>query len=147
NPELAEKHIEQEERRSAFYSNVACSLIESNHNDKKHIQTFNTLNNGAIPSLPNDAVIEVNCVITKHGPNPVSVGELLNAVKGYIYQMKAFEELVIQAAVSGDYHDAYLSFTMTPIIGDDMAAKVMLDELLEAHNAYLLQFYSKQVEE
>src|SRR5699024_1589918 len=116
NPELGEKPKELEERGGAFYSNVACSLMDSIHNDKKDIQTVNTLNNGAIPSLPNDAVIEVNCVITKHGPKPVSVGELPNAVKGYIYQMKAFEELVIQAAVSGDYHDAYLSFTMNQFI-------------------------------
>src|SRR5699024_9663627 len=144
NPELGEKPKELEERGGAFYSNVACSLMDSIHNDKKDIQTVNTLNNGAIPSLPNDAVIEVNCVITKHGPKPVSVGELPNAVKGYIYQMKAFEELVIQAAVSGDYHDAYLSFTMNPLIGDEKAAKVMLDELLEAHKAYLPQFYSKE---
>src|SRR5699024_3256811 len=70
--ELAQKPEEVEERGGDFYSNVACSLKDSIHNDKKDIQTVNTLNNGAIPSLPNDAVIEVNCVITKHGPKPVS---------------------------------------------------------------------------
>lgn len=142
NPDLQEKPKELEERGGAFYSNVACSLMDAIYNDRKDIQTVNTLNRGAIPSLPNDAVIEVNAVITKHGPEPIAVGELPGSVKGHIYQMKAFEELVIQAAISGNYNDAYLAFTMNPLIGDEKASKIMLDELLEAHKAYLPQFIS-----
>lgn len=143
NPELRDKPNELEKRGGAFYSDVACSLMDSIYNNKEDIQTVNTLNKGAIPDLPDDAVIEVNCVITKHGPKPLVSGPLPHTVKGIIYQMKAFEELVIHASISGNYDDAYLAFVMNPLIMDEKLSKVVLDEMLEAHKTYLPQFDSR----
>lgn len=140
-PELREKPKELEERGGAFYSNVACSLMDSIYNNRGDIQTVNTFNKGALPSLPYDAVIEVNCVITKNGPEPIASGDIPKQVKGSILQLKAFEELVIDAAMSGNYEEAYLSFVMNPLIANEQDAKVLLDELLEAHQAHLPQFY------
>lgn len=140
NPELNIKPKELEERGGAFYSDVACSLMDSIYNNKEDIQTVNTLNNGAISDLPDDAVIEANCVITNHGPEPVALGKLPSSIKGITLEMKAFEELVIEAAISGDYNDAYMAMVMNPLIKDEKLSKMMLDELLEAHKAYLPQF-------
>lgn len=142
NPELEDKPKELEERGGAFYSDVACSLMDSIYNNKKDIQTVNTTNNGAIPDLPSDAVIEVNSVITNHGPMPIAVGPVPAAVKGLMYQMKAFEELVIRASLTGNYNDAYTALVMNPLIADEKRSKLMLDELLEAHKAFLPQFNS-----
>jgi len=134
------KPKELEERGGAFYSDVACSLMDSIYNNKQDIQTVNTFNKGAIPDLPYDSVIEVNSVITNHGPEPIAVGPLPTSVKGYIYQMKAFEELVIKASLSGDYYDAYTAFVMNPLVGDDKQSKVLLDEMLEANKKHLALF-------
>lgn len=142
NPELEDKPKELEERGGAFYSDVACSLMDSIYNNKKDIQTVNTTNNGAIPDLPSDAVIEVNSVITNHGPMPIAVGPVPATVKGLMYQMKAFEELVIRASLTGNYNDAYTALVMNPLIADEKRSKLMLDELLEAHKAFLPQFNS-----
>lgn len=143
NPYLDEKPSELEKRGGAYYSDVACSLMDSIYNNKGDIQTVNTVNQGAIPDLPEDAVVEVNCVITKQGPRPVAAGALPAEVKGIIYQMKAFEELVIKAAVTGDYSTAYAAFIMNPLISDEKRSKALLDELLEAHKDYLPQFNSE----
>lgn len=140
NPELEEKPKELEERGGAFYSDVACSLMDSIYNDRKDIQTVNTTNNGTIPDLPNDAVIEVNSVITKHGPEPIAVGPLPLSVKGIICEMKACEELVIKAGLTGNYHDAYIAILMNPLMRDEKGSKKVLDELLAAHKKYLPQF-------
>lgn len=142
NPELNTKPKELEKRGGAFYSEVACSLMDSLYNNKGDIQTVNTLNRGAISDLPDDAVIEVNSVITSHGPEPVVVGKIPQAIKGIIYEMKAFEELVVQAAISGRYHDAYLAMVMNPLIRDEKESKKLLDELLVAHRDDLPQFNS-----
>lgn len=139
-PTLQDKPKELEERGGAFYSNVACSLMASIYNNSHDIQTVNTLNKGAVPSLPYDSVIEVNCLITKEGPKPIAAGDLPLSIKGHVLQMKAFEELVIQAALSGKYEDAYLAFVMNPLIANEKDAKVLLDELLVAHEQYLPQF-------
>ena len=140
NPVLSEKPKELEKRGGAYYSDVACSLMDSIYNNRGDVQTVNTFNQGAISDLPDDVVVEVNCIITKSGPKPISVGSMPNSVRGIIYQMKAFEAQVIQAAISGDYNDAYTAFVMNPLIADEKRSKVMLDELLEAHKFYLPQF-------
>jgi 6-phospho-beta-glucosidase len=141
-PDLRDKPKELEKRGGAFYSDVACSLMDSLYNNKGDVQTVNTMNNGAIPDLPNDSVIEVNCVITKQGPQPIVVGELPASIKGLVQQMKGFEQLVIRAGLTGNYHDAYTALLMNPLISDEKLAKVVLDELLDAHKELLPQFYS-----
>ncbi|WP_019156154.1 6-phospho-beta-glucosidase [Robertmurraya massiliosenegalensis] len=141
NPDLREKPKELEKRGGAFYSDVACSLMESIYNNRGDVQTVNTLNQGAIPELPADAVIEVNSIITRQGPQPLVIGELPTSIKGIIHHMKAFEEQVIRAAMSGDYHEAYIALLMNPLVSDEKMAKIILDELLEAHQAFLPQFH------
>lgn len=54
--------------------------------------------------------------------------------------MKAFEQQVIRAAISGNYNDAYKTFVINPLIADEKRSKILLDELLEAHKSYLPQF-------
>ncbi|UOY91007.1 6-phospho-beta-glucosidase [Ectobacillus sp. JY-23] len=138
--ELQEKPKELEQRGGAYYSDAACNLMNSIYNNTGDVQTVNVQNNGAIADLPADAVVEVNAIITKHGPKPIAVGRLPLSVRGMIQNMKAFEELVIEAAVTGDYLKAYKAMVMNPLVTSDKKAKLMLDELLEAHKEYLPQF-------
>ncbi|GEM05387.1 putative 6-phospho-beta-glucosidase [Halolactibacillus miurensis] len=139
-PTLHEKPKELEDRGGAYYSDVACSLMSALYNDSHEIMTVNTLNQGAIRDLPLDSVVEVNCVITKSGPMPLATGALPEQIKGDILKMKAFEEQVIRASLSGDYEEAFLAFLLNPLVGDEDRAKVVLDELLIAHQAHLPQF-------
>lgn len=98
--DLAVKPEELEKRGGAYYSDAACNLMDSIHNDRGDIQTVNTLNNGTIRDLPDDAVIEVNAVITKSGPRPISIGALPLPIRGLITNLKTFEQLAIQATAS-----------------------------------------------
>lgn len=139
------KPKELEQRGGAYYSDAACNLMDSLYNDRGDIQTVNTLNQGTIRDLPEDAVIEVNAVITKAGPRPLSIGSLPFPVRGLITNLKTFEELTIQTAVSGKYEDAYLAALMNPLIQDEKRIDSLLEELFRAHQAYLPQFQLKEV--
>ncbi|GIN37110.1 6-phospho-beta-glucosidase [Heyndrickxia oleronia] len=139
-PNLDIKPPQLEKRGGAYYSDAACSLIDSIYNDRGDIQTVNTQNNGAIAGIPNESAVEVNCVITKNGPIPLTVGELPIAVNGLIQQIKSFERTTIEAAVTGDYHKALLAMSINPLVPSDTLAKQILDEMLEAHKEYLPQF-------
>ena len=86
--DLHEKPKELEERGGAYYSEAACSLMNSLYHHSMDIQTVNTLNKGSIPDLPHDAVIEVNSVITKSGPIPLTVGKLPDSISGAVISMK-----------------------------------------------------------
>lgn len=132
-----------EKRGGAYYSDAACSLINSIYNDRRDIQPVNTRNNGAIASIPADSAVEVNCVITKDGPKPLSVGDLPVAVWGLVQQIKSFERVAAEAAVTGDYNTALLAMTINPLVPSDKVAKQILDEMLEAHKEHLPQFFAK----
>lgn len=142
-PTLDIKPPQLEKRGGAYYSDAAVRLIHSMYTDKRDIQAVNTRNNGTISNLPAQAAVEVSCVITKDGPKPISVGELPVAVRGLVGYMKSFEEVAIEAAVTGNYNTALLAMTMNPFILSDHTAKTILNEMLEAHKEHLPQFTLK----
>ncbi|MBE6089426.1 MAG: 6-phospho-beta-glucosidase [Clostridium beijerinckii] len=129
-----------EKRGGAYYSDAACRLINSIYNNKGDIQPVNTKNNGAIEGIENDSAVEISCIITKDGPKPIAMGKLPVSVNGLVQTIKSFERLVVEAAVEGDYHKALLALTINPLIPSEKMAKILLDELLEAHKDYLPQF-------
>lgn len=131
-----------EQRGGAYYSDAACSLIESIYTDRRDIQTVDTRNNGAIHGIDNDSAVELSCVITKEGPVPLTIGALPVAVNGLVQQIKSFERLTIEAAVEGDRDKALLALTINPLTPSDKVAKQVIEELLNAHQDYLPQFFS-----
>ncbi|SDQ17095.1 6-phospho-beta-glucosidase [Virgibacillus salinus] len=143
NPDLTVKPKQLEERGGAYYSDAACSLINSIYNNKGDIQPVNTQNNGAIAGIPDDSAVEVNCVITKDGPKPIAVGDLPVATRGLVQQIKSFEQISAEAAVTGDYQKAMLAMTINPLVPSDTIAKNILDEMMEAHRDYLPQFVNQ----
>ncbi|HBE78790.1 MAG TPA: 6-phospho-beta-glucosidase [Firmicutes bacterium] len=139
-PHLDIKPPQLAERGGAYYSEAACRLISSIYNDKKDIQVVVTRNNNAITGLPVESAVEVSCLITRYGPKPIAMGELPVAVNGLVQQIKSFERTVIEAAVTGDYNTALVAMTINPLVQSEKMAKILLDELLEAHRDYLPQF-------
>lgn len=144
-PNLDIKPTQLEKRGGAYYSDAACRLIHSIYNDKGDIQTVNTMNKGAIAGIPYNSAVEVSCVITKEGPLPVTIGELPVAVRGLVQQIKSFEMLAVEAAVTGEYDKALLALVINPLVQSDKVAKIILDEMLEVNKEYLPQFFNKEI--
>lgn len=130
-----------EERGGAYYSDAAVRLITSIYNDKRDIQPVNTMNRGAIASLPYESAIETSCVITKNGPIPLAFGDLPVAVRGLVQQIKSFERIGAEAAITGNYNKAVLALTINPLTPSDKIAKDIVDEMMEAHKEHLPQFF------
>ncbi|MFB7140211.1 6-phospho-beta-glucosidase [Gottfriedia sp. NPDC056225] len=142
-PNLSIKPPQLEKRGGAYYSDAAVRLISSIYNDKGDIQPVNTMNNGSIASIPNDSAVEVSCVITKDGPKPIVMGDLPVSVRGLVQQIKSFERVACEAAVTGDYDLAILALTINPLVASDKVAKQIVDEMLEAHKKHLPQFFKE----
>ncbi|WP_026685012.1 6-phospho-beta-glucosidase [Heyndrickxia coagulans] len=140
-PNLDIKPPQLEKRGGAYYSEAAVRLISSIYNDKRDIQPVNTKNNGAIASIPNESAVEISCVITKDGPKPIAIGDLPVPVRGLVQQIKSFERVASEAAVTGDRNLAILALTINPLVASDKTAKEIVDEMLEAHKPYLPQFF------
>ncbi|WP_226654831.1 6-phospho-beta-glucosidase [Pseudalkalibacillus hwajinpoensis] len=139
-PNLDEKPDQLSQRGGAYYSVAAINLIDSIHNDRKDIQPVNVRNNGAISNLPDHVVIETNAIIGKKVLKPLATGKAPLKISGLLQAVKAYEELTIQAAITGDYHTALQALCANPLVHSANAAKNVLDELLEAHKEYLPQY-------
>ena len=134
------KPKELEERGGAYYSDASLNLVDAIYNNRNGIHVVNVPNNGAINSLPNDAVIECSAVIGSWGAKPLAVGDLSPNVKGLLHQVKAYEELAIEAAVYGDYDKALMALSNNPLVPDIKRAKAILDDILRENAEYLPQF-------
>ncbi len=96
----------------------------------------NVINHGLISNLPDEACVEVPCLVDRAGIHPTYIGELplqlaaMNASNIYP------QMLTIEAAVTGDRQKVYQAAMMDPhtaatLSTDEIVA--MCDELLDAH--------------
>lgn len=139
-PNLNYKPKELEERGGAYYSVAACSLIESIYNDRKDIQYVDVLNEGAYSNFDSQNVIETACTITKDGPKPIENGKAPDKLLGTVTNLKSFEKMVVESAVTGNRDLAIAALTMNPLIPSESLAIEVFDRLLKAHKKYLPQF-------
>jgi len=72
----------------------------------------------------------------------VNVPEVPRAVWGLIAAVKNYEQLAVEAAVTGSRETALLALMAHPLVQDYEIAVPLLDELLEANRQYLPQFFS-----
>jgi 6-phospho-beta-glucosidase len=96
-PLLDEKPTLLEKRGGAYYSEAAVALASSLLNDTDDVQVVNTLNNGTLPFLPDDAVIEVPAVIGAGGARPLPVAPVEALYSGLISHVTAYEQLALEA--------------------------------------------------
>lgn len=139
---LQEKPKQLEQRGGAYYSEAAVQLMQSLYLGRNDIQTLNVPNGVIYDFLPEDASIEINCVVTSAGPIPLKPMHVPDAAKGLLHAVKTYESLAIDAAVSGDRGLALQAMAHHPLVPSVSVAKVLLEELLEAHKPYLPQFFA-----
>ncbi|MBE7128828.1 6-phospho-beta-glucosidase [Bacillus mycoides] len=145
-PNLNYKPEQLAKRGGAHYSDAACETIASIYANKNTHIVVSTKNNGAVPDLAPDDVVEVSAYIGAAGARPIAFGTLQPAERGWLQVMKNMELCVEEAAVTGDYGLALQAFIINPLIPSGETAKRVLDELLIAHKRYLPQFAGKIAE-
>jgi len=138
---IVEKPALLDKRGGHKYSLAAVSLIDSIANDTKDVHVVNIRNDGTLPFMQADDIVEIAAVIGKDGAVPVPIAAFENRhIEGLMRIVKAYEKYAVQAAMSGNREDALNALLLHPLAGDWETAKTCFEELLEAHRAYLPQF-------
>ena len=140
-PTLDTKPKLLEERGGAFYSDAAAALVASLHAGTEDVQVVNVRNGGAIPNLPDGAVVEVAATVDREGAHPLPVEPLAPEMLALVEHAKAYELLAAEAAITGDRGLALKALMTNPLVGDYDRAGPMLDDLLEQNRAYLPRFF------
>jgi 6-phospho-beta-glucosidase len=139
-PTLDRKPALLESRGGAFYSDAAAQLIASLHAGTGDIQVVDVRNDGALPGLPDGAVVEIPARIDRDGAHPLSLAPLAPEIRGLVQRAKAYEELAVRAAVSGDRRIALLALLANPLVPDLRAAEGLLAAILETNAHFLPRF-------
>jgi 6-phospho-beta-glucosidase len=143
-PSLETKPKLLEERGGAFYSEAAAQLMASLHAGTGDVQVVNLRNDGAIPNLADDAVVEISAEIGKDGARGLPTEALAPELLGLVEHAKAYERLAVRAAKSGSRRDALLALLTNPLVPDYSTAAPLLDALLEANRAHLPRFFAAE---
>ena len=135
---LNDKPKELEERGGALYSTAAVSVVDAIENDKNEFHVIGVKNNGAIPFMADDDVVEIKCNVNRNGVFPVVIKDPeIPYIKGLMQAVKAYEKLTVSAAINGSRKDAIAALMVHPLIGDYHKAKSAFDEMALANEKYL----------
>ncbi|MER0445662.1 6-phospho-beta-glucosidase [Streptomyces sp. Edi4] len=133
-PALEEKPELLAKRGGAFYSEAAVDLAASLlGGGGSPVQVVNTYNNGTLPFLADDAVIEVPARVGRDGAVPLPVPRLDPLYAGLIAHVTAYEDLAIEAALRGGRDRVFRALLAHPLVGQYDHAEKLTDRLI-AHN-------------
>jgi 6-phospho-beta-glucosidase len=136
-PALVERPPELAARGGAWYCTAAVAFIRAVSGDTGERQVLNVANRGALPGMPDDAVVEVPCRVGAGGAAPIPQEPVPEHCLGLMRAVKSYERLTVEAATSGSRETALLALVTHPLVRDLDVAEPLLDELLAAHAPHL----------
>lgn len=106
--------------------------------------TFNTYermlliveNNGTIANFEPTAMVEVPCLVSSKGPEPLSIGTIPTMQKGLMEQQVAVEKLVVDAWEEGSYQKLWQALALSRTVPSVSVAKDLLNDLYEVNKEY-----------
>ena len=113
-------------------------------NDRGARQIVSCRNDGAVPTVDNEAAVEVSAIIGKHGARAIAQRPPEPAIRGLIQQIKAYETLTVEAAVHGDREAAFQAMLAHPLMPGATKCRPLLDELLSINESYLSDTFFKE---
>lgn len=93
-------------------------------------------NNGAIENFDPTAMVEIPCIISSNGPEPLAIGKIPRFQKGLMEQQVAVEKLVVDAWIERSYQKLWQALTLSKTVPSATVAKQILDELIAANKDY-----------
>ncbi|WP_434451536.1 6-phospho-beta-glucosidase [Lentzea sp. E54] len=137
-PSVVTKPEQLSQRGGAYYSEAAVQLVHAltgGEGAEKHV--VNVRNDGSLPFLPDDAVIEVSSTVDSNGGRALPVRPVEPSISGLISHVTAYEYLALEAAKHGGRDRVANALLAHPLIGQHAIADQLADELI-AQNRDLL---------
>jgi len=103
----------------------------------------NVLNTGLITNLPNEAIVEVPCLVDRSGIIPTYVGKLPEQLAALNRTNINPQLLTIDAALTGKRELIYMAAMLDPHTSAELSIdniKSMCDDLIEAHGDWLPKY-------
>jgi alpha-galactosidase len=113
---------------------ILLSLLD---NGNRYILSLNLPNDGYIPNLRKDAIVEIPAIVGANRIYGLPVGELPTAIAGVLDLQTYIMDLVVKAAVEGDRKAALEALVIDPNVPSPDVAEKVLDEMIALQADYL----------
>ena len=139
--EILENGVKEHERSLEYASHIMEAIVTN----KSYEIGGNVLNTGhLITNLPEDACVEVPCLVNGSGVHPCRVGALPVQCAAMNMTNVNVQLLTIEAAATLKKEHIYQAAMLDPHTGSELdidTIKKMVDDLIEAHGDYLPKYY------
>ena len=117
------------------------AILRSMTFDQRKIFSANLPNNGAVPNLPDDAILEMPVVATASGLRPVQMADFPGTLAAIVNRKLASARLTVEAALNGDRRLFVEALLVDGAVRDRKLASDLAETLLEAHRGTLPTFF------
>jgi alpha-galactosidase len=130
------RNIEEQLRGRTTESvvDIICAITKGQN---QYEVSLDIRNEGCIPNLPNDAIVEVPGVVSGDTVRGLRMAPLPEGIAALLRQQITIQALSVEAAVKGDRKLALQAMLLDPVVDNYNTASNVLDRLLETHKEYI----------
>jgi alpha-galactosidase len=129
-----------DELRNAISEGLPEIIEAITFNDNFFHHQLNLPNQGCIPNLPEDAIVEVPGVISGMGIRGLNMPPLPEPIAELCRRELAYSSLVVDACYTGDRDLALQALLLDPMVNDIDRARAILNDFLVEFEEFLPQF-------
>ncbi|MBL8164695.1 MAG: hypothetical protein JNJ61_22095 [Anaerolineae bacterium] len=127
--------------RFAILNEPVPEIVTALHfNERFYSQQLNIPNNGLIPNLPDEAIVEVPGVLSGMGIQGLAFPALPEGIAELCRRELTRSKIAVEAALHGDRDLSLQALLLDPMISDIDTARAILDDFLTEFAEYLPQF-------
>lgn len=115
-------------------------IMASLDRDRREVFSVNMPNEGAVPNLPSDAILELPASATARGFCQLHAGPLPPVLAAMLQRKISSIEITVEAALTGDRELFVEALLADGAVGDTDTARRLAADLLAAHRDHLPQF-------
>ncbi len=136
---LKDSHIEHQKTHE-----FASYIIKAVMKDEPYRIHGNVLNTGLITNLPQNACVEVPCMVDRNGINPCVVGDLPEQCAALNRTNINVQLLTLQAARTLKKEYIYMAAMLDPHTSSELSIddiRALCDDMIEAHKGWLPEYH------
>lgn len=140
---MREEIVENKELKHERTQEYASYIMEAIETGIPYKIGGNVLNNGLIPNLPKEAIVEVPCLVDRSGITPTYVGDLPIGLAALNRTNINVQLLTIEAALTLKKEYIYMAAMLDPHTSSELSIDdiySLCDDLIEAHGTFLPKY-------
>lgn len=111
------------------YDQIAMAVVKAISSNSNIVLPLNVENRSNLGLLEDSDIVEVPCLVNSNGARPLNVGPVPASILDLIVEVKQYERLTIEAAISGDAALAVTALAANPLVENEAIAATLIGEL------------------